>query len=71
MYAGKVGVNLQFYGFQATNTTNLAGEALGYSAYGYDVEGATVNDVVYPSLDPMIFEVKNLNEDIKGRVVPL
>ena len=51
--------------------TNLAGEALGYSAYGYDVEGATVNDVVYPSLDPMIFEVKNLNEDIKGRVVPL
>jgi len=51
--------------------TNQAGEALGYSAYGYDVEGATVNDVVYPSLDPMIFEVKNLNEDIKGRVVPL
>jgi hypothetical protein len=51
--------------------TNLSGEALGYSAYGYDVEGATVNDVVYPSLDPMIFEVKNLNEDIKGRVVPL
>ena len=51
--------------------TNLAGEALGYSAYGYDVEGATVNNVVYPSLDPMIFEVKNLNEDIKGRVVPL
>jgi len=51
--------------------TNIAGEALGYSAYGYDVEGATVNDVVYPSLDPMIFEVKNLNEDIKGRVVPL
>ena len=51
--------------------TNKAGEALGYSAYGYDIEGATVNDVVYPSLDPMIFEVKNLNEDIKGRVVPL
>ena len=51
--------------------TNLAGEVLGYSAYGYDVEGATVNNVVYPSLDPMIFEVKNLNEDIKGRVVPL
>ena len=51
--------------------TNIAGEALGYSAYGYDVEGATVNNVVYPSLDPMIFEVKNLNEDIKGRVVPL
>lgn len=51
--------------------TNKTGEVLGYSAYGYDIEGATVNDVVYPSLDPMIFEVKNLNDDIKGRVVPL
>ena len=51
--------------------TNKVGEVLGYSTYGYDIEGATVNDVVYPSLDPMIFEVKNLNDDIKGRVVPL
>ena len=50
---------------------NLAGEALGYSAYGYDVQGATVNDVVYPSIDPMIFEIKYPNTDIKGRVVPL
>ena len=49
---------------------NKAGEALGYSAYGYDVQGATVNDVVYPSIDPMIFEIKFPNEDIKGRVVP-
>jgi len=51
--------------------TNKAGEALGYSAYGYDIDGATVNDVVYPSIDPMVFEVKYPNEDIKGRVVPL
>jgi hypothetical protein len=28
VYAGKVGLNLQFYGFQSTNTTNVAGEAL-------------------------------------------
>jgi hypothetical protein len=49
---------------------NKAGEALGYSAYGYDVQGATVNDVIYPSIDPMIFEIKFPNEDIKGRVVP-
>lgn len=49
---------------------NKAGEALGYSAYGYDVQGATINDVVYPSIDPMIFEIKFPNEDIKGRVVP-
>ena len=50
---------------------NLAGENLGYSEYGYDIEAATINDVVYPSIDPMIFEVKFPNEDIKGRVVPL
>ncbi len=32
---------------------------------------ATQNNVVYPSLDPMIFEVKYLSQDIQGRVVPL
>ena len=51
--------------------TNNAGESLGYSEYGYDIEGATVNGVVYPSLDPMIFEVKFPDDDIRGRVVPL
>jgi hypothetical protein len=50
---------------------NLSGVSLGYSEYAYDVEGATLNDVVYPSLDPMIFEVKFPLNDIKGRVVPL
>jgi len=50
---------------------NKSGESLGYSDYGYDIKGATVNNVVYPSLDPMIFEVKTPTEDIRGRVVPL
>jgi len=50
--------------------TNLTNQSLGYSQYGYDVAGATINDVVYPSIDPMIFEVKYPNEDIKGQVVP-
>lgn len=50
---------------------NLAGEVLGYSEYAYDVIGATINNVVYPSIDPMVFEVKYPNTDIKGRVVPL
>ena len=50
---------------------NLAGTVLGYSEYAYDVVGATINDVVYPSIDPMVFEVKYPNTDIKGRVVPL
>jgi len=50
---------------------NKAGISNGYSEYGYDIEGATQNQVIYPSLDPSIFEIKNLNEDIKGKVVPL
>jgi hypothetical protein len=50
---------------------NKSGEALGYSEYAYDIEGATINRVIYPSLDPMIFELKYPNTDIKGRVVPL
>jgi hypothetical protein len=50
---------------------NLTGSSLGYSDYAYDVPGATLNDVVYPSIDPMIFEIKYPNQDIKGRVVPL
>ena len=50
---------------------NLAGANNGYSEYAYDVVGATINDVVYPSIDPMVFELKYPNIDIKGRVVPL
>ena len=51
--------------------TNLVGENLGYSKYAYDISGATQGNVVYPSLDPSIFEVKYPNQDIQGRVVPL
>lgn len=51
--------------------SNKVGTALGYSQYAYDVTGATLNNVVYPSLDPMIFEVKYPNTDIQGRVVTL
>lgn len=50
---------------------NKTGVATGYSDYAYDTVGATINNVVYPSLDPMIFEVKYPNSDIRGRVVPL
>jgi hypothetical protein len=50
---------------------NLVGENIGYSDYAYDVKGATINNVVYPSLDPMIFEVKYPNLDIQGRIVSL
>lgn len=50
---------------------NKTGSDDGYSDYSYDVEGATTNNVIYPSIDPMIFELKYPNTDIKGKVVPL
>ena len=51
--------------------TNKAGTTSGYSQYAYDISSATQNQVIYPSLDPSIFEVKFPDSDIKGRVVPL
>lgn len=47
---------------------NKAGENLGYSKYGYDIEAATKNNIIYPSLDPSIFEVKIPNVDILGKI---
>jgi len=42
---------------------------LGYSGNQYDLTSATRNGIVYPSLDPSIFEIKFPDADIKGRVV--
>ena len=42
-----------------------------YGEFGYDISGATKNNIVYPSYDPMIFEVKYPNQDIEGRVTTL
>jgi len=61
-------------GVQTVNNieiVNLAGESLGYSKFSYDVNGSTIDSVLYPSIDPMVFEVKNPTEDIRGRVVPI
>jgi hypothetical protein len=38
-----------------------------YSPNSYNIEAATKNKVVYPSLDPSVFEVKFPDSDIKGR----
>lgn len=54
---------------QKVTIKNLAGTSTGYSPYSYDISGATLNGVIYPSLDPSIFEVKYPNTDIQGRVV--
>jgi len=50
---------------------NKAGTANGYSVNAYDIKGGTLNNIIYPSLDPSIFEVKFLDSDIQGRVVNL
>jgi hypothetical protein len=56
---------------KSINISNKAGTTSGYSQYAYDIVGATQNQIIYPSLDPSIFEVKYPNQDIKGKVVPL
>ena len=53
---------------QKFDLINLSGEDKGYSQYKYDLEGATRGGVIYPSMDPSIFEVKYPDLDIKGRV---
>ena len=54
---------------QSIRINNIAGTNQGYSQYSYDISGATLNGVIYPSLDPSIFEVKFPDTDIQGRVV--
>lgn len=59
-------------GVQTVKNVNFSNKVGGnYSQYAYDLEGATLNDVIYPSIDPMIFEVRFPNTDIKGKVVNL
>lgn len=48
---------------------NKSGVSSGYSINSYDIASANVNGVIYPSLDPSIFEIKYLKSDIQGRVV--
>ena len=54
---------------QSVIYNNKSGESLGYSKYKYDLQAATIDDIIYPSLDPCIFEVKYPNVDIKGQIV--
>ena len=39
-----------------------------YSDHAYDISGATINKVLYPSVDPSCFEIKYPDEDIVGRL---
>jgi hypothetical protein len=39
-----------------------------YSSNSYNIDAATKDKIVYPSLDPSVFEIKFPDKDIKGRV---
>ncbi len=53
---------------ESVKLTNKNGVPLGYSQYKYDFIGAIKKGVIYPSLDPSIFELKYPDQDINGRV---
>lgn len=40
-----------------------------YSPHEYNLEQATSNKIIYPSLDPSVFEIKYPDNDIKGAVI--
>jgi len=52
--------------FKIKNLFNIEND---YSGNIYDLDSATKNGVIYPSMDTSIFEVKFPDKDIKGRVV--
>jgi hypothetical protein len=57
-------------GVQSVPKCEIVNKCLGnYSKHSYNIQAATKGKMVYPSLDPSVFEVKFPNQDIKGRVV--
>lgn len=59
-------------GVQTVKNIRIVNKTQGvYSEYAYDTEGATKDNIVYPSYDPCIFEIKYPDEDIEGRVTTL
>ena len=51
---------------EINNLTALDGN---YSSVQYDIAAATKNGIIYPSVDPSIFEVKFPDSDIQGSVM--
>jgi len=57
-------------GVQSVPKCEIVNKCLGnYSPHSYNISEATKGKMVYPSLDPSVFEVKFPNKDIKGRVL--
>ena len=58
-------------GVQNINSLTIQNEcdaAQGYNANYYDIASATFDEVIYPSIDPSIFEIKFPEKDIRGTV---
>jgi hypothetical protein len=57
-------------GVQSVPKCEIINKCLGqYSSNSYNIAEATKGKMVYPSLDPSVFELKYPAKDIKGRVV--
>ena len=57
-------------GVQSVPKCEIINKCLGnYSSNSYNIQEATKGKMVYPSLDPSVFEVKFPNKDIRGRVL--
>jgi hypothetical protein len=56
---------------QSIKIVNLFDPTSGYSGNVYNINEATKDGIIYPSLDPSIFEIRNLDSDIIGKVVTL
>jgi len=59
-------------GVQAVSKIEIKNNASidsGYSGNSYNIGSATINNVVYPSQDPCIFEIKYPDKDIRGKIV--
>lgn len=56
-------------GVQSVTNVGVVNKVGGdYSKHAYDISGATINKVIYPSMDPSVFEIKYPDTDIVGRL---
>jgi hypothetical protein len=59
-------------GVQSVNNLkiiNLTSKDGDYSENEYNIEAATIDNIIYPSLDPSVFELKFPSKDIRARAL--
>lgn len=54
---------------EIVNMVSQDGSGTDYSLVEYDIVGATKNNIIYPPIDPAIFELKNPSSDIRGQII--